>query len=364
MKKYLVFLLGFILISCSDNENIPTEINSSEIPDKSQLLDATLEEQIKYKKHHMKIISKWIANYGADLINSENKSSNEFLVEELVSKAVHQKKFSNDENTYDDLFLSLDAFKDLGEEHSWIPIVRKIDRKLLNKNADSLMIISVEDADVNGEKFTHYLPGENDDDLIEADFPVTPETTQGHNNFVIELTPVYGVGTGGGNTGSYTRLELDDMKIKDLNEGWPGRSEITFRGYKRSSFSQNTHYNCGESIYASVNCYNNGGNRITRLKRRHKNDMKNYDWEIERFNNFNNDVLYYVIYEEDFPAPKHTEFYSLPNGATSTIEYYSWQSKYDKQILTNNNLYQQFSSPNNFSENNSDIEYNLNSIGF
>jgi len=350
-----------------------TENDASVILEKEQILDATLEQQILYKRHHMKVLANWVNDHGVDLIKNESKNKNEILISDLVNRAISQKNYNLDNEDYNEVHTALNAFVNIGE-NSWHPVIRIVNDNFDQKNSDKQTILSVEDADLNGEKFTHYLLGENDDDLVEADFPVTPESTQDHSLMVCEIVTIGdggnggGSGTGGGyggatGTGGYVKLEIDNMKIKDLKEGWPGRSEITFRGYKRSSITPNTDYLCGQSIYASVNCQNTNGKRITRLKRRHKNDNRSYDWDVERNNDFSNDILYYVIYEEDFPAPYRTSYYNLPNGANASIPYYSWQSKYHKQILTNNNNYN-YPSPNDFSVNNSDIKYNLNSFGF
>ena len=248
---FFVLLSCLVLLSCSENDNFVSEVESDVILEKSQIVDASLEEQIKYKRHHMKIISKWIANYGVELINFQKKDEDEFLVADLVDKAIRQKKFSKDNENFNDVILSLDAFKEIGSE-SWHPIVRKLESNLLYKSTEPQIIISIEDADLNGEKFTHYLPGENDDDLVEVDFEVTPQTTQNFDMLVAELFPVDGGGnadTGGdfGGGGGFTKLELDNMKIKDLKEGWPGRSEIAFKGYK-IDVQPNIGYSCGEDI--------------------------------------------------------------------------------------------------------------------
>jgi hypothetical protein len=52
-----------------------------------------------------------------------------------------------------------------------------------------------------------------------------------------------------------------------------------------------------------------------------------------------------------------------PTFNSTNIGFRSWNSKYDQQALSNNSSYN-LSSPNNFSRNNSSIEYNLKSYGF
>ena len=366
------------LISCSESEEIITESDASLILEKEQILDATLEQQILYKRHHMKVLAKWVNKHGVEIIKDESKNKNEILISDLVSKAISQKNYNLENEDYSEVQTALDAFVDIGD-NSWYPVIRIVNNNFDNKNSDDETILSVEDADLNGEKFTHYLLGENDDDLTEPDFVVTPESTQNYNLIVAEIISApdpgdgyadggIGVGNGGGSgggsgSGGYIKLEIDNMKIKDLKEGWPGRSEIAFKGYK-IDVQPNIGYLCGDNIYASVNCSNVDGKRITRLKRRHKNDNRSYDWDVSRNETFSNDVLVYVIFEQDsWPAPEKTSSMPLPLNAIVNIPYRSWNSKYDEKTLSRNNLYN-LSSPSNYSVNNSVIEYNLKSFGF
>lgn len=383
------------MVGCTENESLIAEESTAQIIDKSQVLNASLKQQIEYKRHHMGVISKWIANHGIDLIQSETKSeenllrsssnlksstdlnaSYEVLVSELVkSSAYDDNNIMLDSNSMDQsldkLRESLNAFSDLGED-SWYPSLRVLESNLENPNKSTKTILSVEDADENGEKFTHYFI-EKDGSLQNVDFAVSPESTQKYNFIVLEIvkrseseveeesTELSGKIVSFNNP--YSQLELDQMKIKDLKENWPSRSEIAFKGYK-INLNPDYGYDCGEYIYSSVNCHNYSGKRITRLKRKHKNKKRNYDWDIEKGENFANAILVYVIFEEDsFPAPVKTASILLPSSSSTNIGFRSWNSKYDQQALSNNNSYN-LSSPNNFSRNNSSIEYNLKSYGF
>jgi len=151
------------------------------------------------------------------------------------------------------------------------------------------------------------------------------------------------------------------MKIKDLKESWPFRSEISIKVFKLENISSNQTYECGLSVKASVNCYTDTGNRILTLKRKWKNDNRTYNWRIETSDINSNDVVFYVLFEADvFPAPTKEEYVSIGNGSSSRITYRSWQNIYDKEAvsLNYNNTY---GNPYaySFSENNSVIQYNL-----
>lgn len=394
MKYIFYLLLTLFVISCAENEEFVTDQNTAQIIDKSQVLNASLKQQIEYKRYHMDIVSNWIANHGIDVIQSEIKSkekflfsssnlvstidsnvSNEILVSELMeSSAFNSNTIVHDSNTTDEsmdkLLESLNAFSDLGED-SWYPSIRILESNH-GKLKNTKTILSVEDADENGEKFTHYFI-EEDGSLEKVDFAVSSDHAQYYNFIVLEIVKKSEseaeaeLSKLSGQMVSYSRsnsrLELDQMKIKDLKEGWPSRSEIAFKGYK-INLNPGFGYDCGDYIYSSDNCHSYSGNRITRLKRRYRNRRRNYDWDIERGENFSNAILVYVIFEEDsFPAPVKTASIPLPSSSSTNIFYRSWNSKYDQQALSNNNSYN-LSSQNSFRKNNSSIEYNLRSYGF
>lgn len=369
MKKIVLLFMSLVILSCSEEENFVTENVSVDYLDKSQIMNADLKTQIEYKRHHMFILSDWVSKNGLDIIKENRKNINEFFISDLVEEAIYKKRYSIDDESNAELFDALDAFTDL-EGESWYPVVR-LSENSFRKNQSSGVIISIEDADENGEMFTHYLPGENDDDLVEVDFEVSEETSETHDFVVVELVngqPEFldsdPAGTSGSTTsGGYVSLKLQEMTIRDLKEGWPGRSEIAIKGYK-INVQPNIGYLCGYPIFSSVNCGSLSGRRITRLKRSHEDDLRGYDWDIERDEFFYNDVLVYVLFEEDsWPAPQQPGDIPLPQNAFTNIPFRSWQSPYDKKALSNNNLYN-LESPNNFSTDNSDVYYKLKSVGF
>ena len=384
MKNFiLVFILVF-LTSCSDNE-YENDINAgiNDIVPKQNLMQASLQEKIDYKRHHLKNLTEWVSSNGLQVLNSVQKSNlnkDVFSIEYLFEESRKSKSFNMRGSDIEELNQSLDAFKNLNGE-SWYPILSVVNEpNELSKSADSTStktIIAVEDNDLNGETYTAYEIGENDE-LDIYDEELTPETTS--NDFMIaielggcsdvpEITQTgvscdgefFGDASGAfDNPVDFTQLQLDEMKIKDRKEIWPFRSEISFKGYKLSNLTSNTDYACGEDIWSSVNCYNYSGKKITTLKRRDKGDLIEYNFQIDVQNSYNNDeILVYIIFEADgFPAPKKTAGIPLVNNSEVGIPYRSWNSQYHKQRLSNSN---NFSFPliNNYSYNDSEIEYNF-----
>lgn len=166
-----------------------------------------------------------------------------------------------------------------------------------------------------------------------------------------------------GSGGFVQILQINKMKIKDLKELWPGRSEVEFKGYKLAvnNITPNITIDCGDAIFSSTNCYTYSGKRISQVKRRHQGDTRTINWKIASNEGFYSDVLVYVIFESDnFPAPKQSAYQDLPNGATSLIVYRSYESDYDKQVLSQNST---LGCPYvyGFSNDNRRIEYNLRS---
>lgn len=296
------------------------------------------------------------------------------LLNNLYEESRRSKSSNMSDDEIEELEQSLDAFKNLNGE-SWYPILSVVNEpNELAKSADSTStktIIAVEDNDVNGETYTAYELGENDE-LVIYDEELTPETTS--NDFMIalelggcsdvpEIVDTYDCGGAQGSAfdppSGYTQLQLDEMKIKDLKEGFPFRSEISFKGYKITNLSPGTNYDCGEYISSSVNCYNSTGKEITKLKRSQKNDNKEYNFEIDKQNTYNNgEILVYIIFEADFPAPQHTAPIPLPNNSLTGIKYTSWQSQYHKVALSNSPIYN-LPMINNYSHADNEIEYNL-----
>ena len=391
----------FVLLSCNNEENsneFITDAYNASILSKAQIETASMEEKIKYKRHHMKTLASFIIKRQKSLLNlmqSKNVASKDklqiFSIEKLVDDLILNKNSNNleiSESELNKVNNSINSFKEL-EGDNWFPIVYfrnpNSTIKSATENENERTFVAIEDSDGTDEFFTAYELLDNDygdEELVLLDIELTPDYVANNSLMVVELascndadlpqfyegvacgdTNAGGGNTGGGNTGGGTssqNLVLEKMTIKDLKEGWPGRSEISFKGYKVNNINEIA-YDCNLSISSSVNCWTWEGNRITRLKRRYKNDERVYDWIIKTNNNNINDVIYYVIFEEDsFPANERYAYFTFPNGLTSRIPYRSWQGNYDRQTLSQN-----FNNPfgfpyaNNFSIDKETIKYNL-----
>ena len=384
MKKVFLLTISLIFISlssCSNdeaNEVRSEKLNISEFS-KEQIIDASVGVQLDYKRFHMKILASWVGKQNEEIISimsNQKKLSKDdqqvFAIENLVKEVTKkQGTLSKSDEDYNQLLESLNAFVDLDDE-SWYPVIYlHKDTSINSKTNENSTYIAIEDADENGEKYIGYEL--KDDELVELQPPLTPELVGNNTLLVMSIQPCIappapeqysncegdgGGGGGGGTSGSV--LRINQMKIKHLKEGWPGRSEIHFKGYKFST-PPNNNVDCGEYIYSSVNCYNYTGKRIVRLKRRWKNKTRTYNWAIKTENNLSNDVLIYVVFEHDsWPANKRTVYFDLPNGFYSEVSYRSWQGKYDSQMLSQNpNNSDDIPYANNFSSENSSISYNL-----
>ena len=384
MKKVFLLTISLIFISlssCSNDEanEVRTEkLNISEFS-KEQIIDASVGVQLDYKRFHMKILASWVGKQNEEIISimsNQKKLSKDdqqvFAIENLVKEVTKkQGTLSKSDEDYNQLLESLNAFVDLDDE-SWYPVIYlHKDTSINSKTNENSTYIAIEDADENGEKYIGYEL--KDDELVELQPPLTPELVGNNTLLVMSIQPCIappapeqysncegdgGGGGGGGTSGSV--LRINQMKIKDLNEAWPGRSEIHFKGYKFST-PPNNNVDCGEYIYSSVNCYNYTGKRIVRLKRRWKNKTRTYNWAVKTENNFGHDIVFYVIFEHDsWPATKQTAYYDFPNDFESKIQFRSWEAKYDKQTLSQdpNNSYD-YPYANNFSNENQYIKYNL-----
>lgn len=378
--KILRLLMCTLLVfaSCNTDENTiePIDINSLSISD---IENASLDLKIQYKRHHMKILSNWVAqnkNQLLDLMNqNQTKSLNNdfkvFKIEDLVNSSL--KKINSKINKKDSkVQKALDAFKSVKGD-SWVPIIF-LERGSLNtleKSTDeNVTFLAVEDENMEGETLTAYQIEEsegNDDILTPVDEQLTPEAVGDNNLLVMELAFDYefddssGGGSSGGGGGSSTRsLLLDKMKIKDLKEGWPFRSEISMKAYKLDVINNNQTYPCGSAVYSSVNCYTHPGKEIVSLKRKWKNDTRTYNWLIERSTYSSSDIVFYTLYEADWAAPIKSDYISLPNGSLAEITYMSWQRSYDKVSLSlkYNNSYN-WDYAYSYEKDNHVINYNL-----
>lgn len=397
MKRLLLILIIFtVLISCSDKEPFNLKSDNFNIANitKQEIENASLKQKLEYKRHHMKVLASWIATKSDQIIalNTQNQNifkSNDsdykyFFVEDLLQDLVVNNK--NDYRTtqdFENVKASLEAFKNL-EGVSWYPMIfikKESNFSFSKSNLEELTYIALEDADENGESFTAYEVLDNDE-IIEVQEPFTEEFVGNNELLVVELIACNdeylmqykssnkisscisidsGGGGGTGGTSNALSLKLEKMKIKDLKEGWPGRPEIGFKGYKVSNINSIA-YDCNEFIHASVDCWGNlAGQRIGRIKRSWENDERTYNFAIKTDDNNSDDIIYYIIFEQDsWPAPWKQELFPFASGLNSRIPYRSWQDIYDKQILSQNqNNPYNYKYANNFSTENSTIKYNL-----
>ena len=329
----------------------------------------------------MQKIAAWVlTNYTDIRDNLSTKTKNNedltFSVVNLLSEINSKgKNVLNEE-----LETAVNAFVGIGE-NNYHPRLRFLDTKpLQSKSANDNPLAIVEDANEEEEMWTGYELDENGEPY-QTDEEPTEENTQGRDFVIIELGDGtcdggpqkcndHGDGTtGGGNGGTGTsgnpKVLIEDIRIKDLKETWPGRAEIHFKGYWFNVLP-NASGLCGELLTNGSACDDREGNRIERLRRSERNDNINTDFTIDSSDlparaNSNTAVIFYVIFEHDrFPSPTQTDVLPLPNGGTRKILYHSFNSEYDRAVVPiNSNNPWNLQSVNGFSENNSDIEYNL-----
>lgn len=345
-----------------------------------------MEDKIIYKRTHLKKLALWLINNQKDQIfhNAEanqQKSDgidNRLFIEDLLISSTSQKNMSDE--LINDLTNSVHAFKNLDGD-SWLPVLR-LEGNFLQKSGDADIIIAIEDTDGESTIYTPFLPGE-DDNLIPYEGPFNQEAIGDNPMLVVELEPCSDMslqpeyfdspcdsgsvggdlGNGGSGSGGNVRfLKIVNMKIKDRKEGWPGRSEIEFKGYKLplTTITPNITIDCGDPVYASTNCDNYNGKRIKDMRYDDEGDTFDMNWTISRDEGYTDAVLVYVIFEYDsWPATIRSAYQSLPNGATSLIEYRSYEADYNKQVLSQN---QSLGYPYvyGFNFDGSWIKYNLN----
>jgi hypothetical protein len=390
MKKLIklsLVLLMSLMISCSNEDSLnelPVDSLDLSILSKDEIETASLTDKSNYKRYHLKVLATFITKE-KKLVNEIIKSKNipisdehqEFFIENLVNEMLSFEHIKITDEKLKVIEKSLNAFKDLDGEN-WYPKIFFRNEFSSESKTNSMVdrtFVAIEDLNENGEYFSPYELLDNDsgeEELFLLNDRLTPEYVGSNSLMVVELGLPCGDGgadqiqrcsSGGGGSGGVTgqqNLVINKMTIKDLKEDWPGRSEVSFKGYKVTDINQIA-YDCNLAIYASVNCWTWNGNRIARVKRKNKNKEKTYNWKIKTTNNLSNDIIYYVIFEQDsWPATEKFAYFDFPSGLTSRIPYRSWQSIYDLRILSQNpNNQYNFPNANNFDSENNDIKYNL-----
>ena len=367
MKKLILLGLVSLFVSCTDNETIlneTTETADLNMYDKSYIENATFNKKLSYKRFHLKKITTWLLKNDKDVKNAlielnnyNNGKFDTFYVESVISQVLLQNT-SNDEDKMNaeidsELEFSLNAFVDL-ESESWYPSIRVHDfEKYLSRSPydSTKTLYAIDDYDEVNEEQIMAGYQENSEGELEVIDETLNEQLAGEDDIVVlELLPCTGGGGqqqlrgpcdddgGGGQSQNLFRLRVDKMTVKYHKEGWPGRSEINFKGYSLSApFGSG---DCGNNIAGTSNCYNYSGKRIERYKRSWINnqDERTQGYQIKFQEDYiTNEVVYFIIFEEDsFPAPKKTASFLMPNGDVRNFEYRSWQTFYDQQILSMN----------------------------
>ena len=345
VKPILVLLLLFIYSCDTDEINNSIDTDAREILSKDQIENASMDQKIDYKNHHLKILGDWFANNHEKTVDlfyeseTEKEGTDEYFLEELVQK------FSDRESKVD-LTSSLNAFTEL-HGVNWKPSIFLIGN---SKIKTPKTYLAIESNTPNGEFFKGYAIFDNQ--LLPLRSTLNQELVGDNNLYVIELDREPTRITNQADNKSNHKLVIEKMKIKDLKSVWPGKSDVAFQGFKLSN-PINATYGCGEYISGSANCDDPSGKRIVKLKRKYKNKTRTYNFLVKNDNN-PNDFIYYIIFEYDsFPAPhKIAQHYVGNNGSIAYLNYRSWNSKYDNRVLTQQQA-------NNFRKSNSDIEYNL-----
>ncbi len=373
--------------SCSkegDAESDNVDFNISQQTAES-IVKATTKQKLEYKTYHLKIIGHWVSNHYQEVqsfIDKVNTGNSDYFSVSANYVLNNVKYDESDQN----LTKSLTAFENLDGEY-WYPTLTFVSPKnridLLHKSSDNSdkPIIGIEDVEDGEQIYRGYT--ENEINELELHYEQLSEEEHSDREIVVvelgqcgeqdsfisdapddefsqcDLNASDTGNDGTGNTQPSTwRLRIDRMTVKQHKENWPGRSEVHFKGFKLSQLPTSSGY-CGDNIVGTLNCQNPDVKRISRIKRRHIGDDRQYRYLMKEDNSSNNsDFIFYRIFESDsWPAPirgKVTDpdavFY-FPNGEYRAIEYRSWQDDYDNP----------YGLPfaNNFSTDTNAIKYNL-----
>ncbi len=393
MKKlFLLLFLTSLFMACTNNdeiiENAVVDTAELNMYDKTYIETATLDEKLSYKRFHLKKIASWLNRNKKDvkkaiteLNNYNNGNFDTYYIESVINQVLlgqeEQDKTTDNSQIDNELEFSLNAFVNI-ENESWYPAMRlyDIEKHLSRAPYDSTQTLyAIDDYDTENQEQIMKGYQENSSGELEPINETLNEQLAGEDDIVVlELLPCADAGgqqqfrgqcdpDGGGSQYTY-RLRIENMTVKHHKEGWPGRSEINFKGYALSApFGSG---DCGTNIIGTSNCYSYAGRRIERYKRSWIDDqderLQNYLMKTQE-DYISDEVVYYLIFEEDsFPAPLETKTFLMPNGDLRNITYRSWQSPYDKQTVSMNpgNSYN-LPSPNygNFSVDKNSIKYNL-----
>lgn len=196
MKYLLIGITLTIFAACSfdQEETMETqEITGSSLLSKIDLQEASIEEKLAYKRHHLTILAKWLGGNG-ELVESMEKVSvfdepSPYLIEDLLDQQRANGRLSEDPEVLEEVISSLDAFKGI-EGEVWYPTVFVMEGVQDDRGTKGdQTFVAVEDADENGEKFSGYelIDDGRDVQLVPLNTELTPEFVSNASLMVIEL---------------------------------------------------------------------------------------------------------------------------------------------------------------------------------
>ena len=385
---FLLLFLTSLFLACTNNDEIiENAVDTAELNmyDKAYYENATLDEKLSYKRFHLTKIASWLLKNEMEvkealtILNSNyNGEADTFFVETVINQITSNQDIDKIETGIDEnLEFSLNAFVDI-ENESWYPTMRAHNfERYLNRNPydSTKTLYALDDYDqVNQEQIMKGYQENSNGELEPIDETLNEQLAGEDDIIVLDLLPCAEGGgqqqlrgacdTGGGGSQYTFKLKIEKMIVKHYKEGWPGRSEINFKGYALSApFGTG---DCGNNIAGTSNCQNESGRRIDRYERNwigDQDEILQYYLIKTQQDYINDEVVFYIIFEEDsFPAPVETHTFEMPNGDLRNVSYRSWQSPYDIQTLSMNpaNTYN-LPSPvyGNFSVDKNSIKYNL-----
>ncbi|MCG2429692.1 hypothetical protein [Aequorivita xiaoshiensis] len=394
MKKIILLLL-ITLVACSKQDSISDKelateveiVNNIDYYDKAYIEEASLSEQLEYKRYHLKKVANWLMKNKSDLyevISTElkiNNNSKRFLVSDIVQEMVLRKSGNIWNNV--DLNFSLTAFENLDNDSAYPTVFFPNTSKYTDENRspydDSKQLYAIKDYDEVNEKEIMVGYQENaNNELEEINEPVVPSIAEESEIIVLNIGPCTGTdpigelrglgcnsgGGGGGGGQGLDRHYIRNMTVRENKEPWPERSDVTLVGFKTLGLPYDNGP-CGYSITGASDCLNEPeGRYIQEFKRKwiRNENQQTINHVIDAYPNPNNVDMYFalVIFERDnWPASKRTVGIDFPNGVTRTAQFRSWDSEYNKVLVKNKSASQGVSKIDGYSVDNSTIRYNL-----
>lgn len=375
------------MASCSKQE-INTEIESNSnlnYYDKAYIETASLNEQLEYKRFHLKKIANWLLKNDYEVYEMlskgiSNTKNDEFFVGNIYEDIMSKKP--NNLWNEDDITLSLRAFENLDGEDAYPIIYLPSTERYINRAPyDSIKpLYAVDDYDeINQEQIAVGYQEDENKVLQPINEPLVPGIADEEDIIVLKLGPCTdpiggnngnrGVGcdTGGGGGGggqNYERYYIRQMTVKEHKEPWPERSDVSLVGFKTLGLPYENGA-CGYSIVGASDCLNEPeGRYMKEFKRRWitGQEEQTLNHLIDSNLNPNNVDMYFalVIFERDnWPAGKKTVDIPFPNGVIRTAQFRSWETEYHKVLVKNNSASQGVPKIDGYCQDNNNIRYNM-----